>query len=270
MMKRRDGQVQVDDMLSAYLDGELSPRERAHLEGLLASDAELRQRLEALRRTVALMQELPRVPAPRNFLLTAAMVAPPEARRRPRRLWLAPALTFASAVSGLLLLIVLLVGGGRGRLAGPAPVSPTAGYEVAMEEPELLAAPTHEEDMAARIEPEEAASSGPTVAPGSPSAGGGAPEEGQYPPTGTVQIPLAPFVGDGPEGMTETVEALAAAPEEEERAPVPATSTAMPGLAIWTEEEPSGKGWALVTAGLVLVTAGLATAAGLAWHVRRR
>lgn len=130
MPGKNRGREQIDEWLSAYIDGALSPRERARLEARLAQDADLRARLESLQRTVALVRGLPPVPAPRNFLLTPAMVRPPAPAARPpapvaRRL--APALTFATAVSGLLC-IILLVGnlitpglGGPGA-AAPAPM----------------------------------------------------------------------------------------------------------------------------------------------------
>lgn len=121
---------QIDEWLSAYIDGALSLQERARLEARLAQDADLRARLESLQRTVALVRGLPPVPAPRNFLLTPAMVRPPAPAAHPsapRARRLAPALTFATVVSGLLC-IILLVGnlitpglGGPGA-AAPAPM----------------------------------------------------------------------------------------------------------------------------------------------------
>ncbi len=121
---------QVDEWLSAYIDGALSPRERARLEAQLAQDADLRARLESLQQTVALIQGMPPVPAPRNFLLTPAMVRQPESRVRqpaPTARRLAPALTFATAVSGLLCVILLVgnlitAGWGEPGAAAPAPM----------------------------------------------------------------------------------------------------------------------------------------------------
>jgi hypothetical protein len=131
-MKGKRGQERIDEMLSAYLDDELSSRDRARLETRLAVDASLRDRLTALQRTVALVRELPRVQAPRNFLLTPSMVG--QTRRRPaRRRWLAPALTFATAVSGLLSAVVLAGGllanrAGDLELAAPVVVSEEPAY----------------------------------------------------------------------------------------------------------------------------------------------
>ncbi len=55
--------------LSAYLDGELSSVEREALEARLAEDIELQAELEDLRQTVELVRSLPRLKAPRDFML---------------------------------------------------------------------------------------------------------------------------------------------------------------------------------------------------------
>lgn len=127
MLRKNRDRERVDEWLSAYIDGALSPRERAQLEARLARDADLRARLESLQRTVALVRGLPPVPAPRNFLLTPAMVRPPvPAARR-----LAPALTFATAISGLLCVILLVGNLITSSLSGPeaAAPAPIAAYD---------------------------------------------------------------------------------------------------------------------------------------------
>ncbi len=120
MRRKNRARERVDEWLSAYIDGALSPRERARLEARLARDPDLRARLDALQRTVALVRGLPSVPAPRSFLLTPAMVRPPvPAARR-----LAPALTFATAVSGLLCVILLVGNLIRAGWGGPGAIAP--------------------------------------------------------------------------------------------------------------------------------------------------
>ncbi|RME48145.1 MAG: hypothetical protein D6796_06715, partial [Caldilineae bacterium] len=72
---------QARSLLSPYLDGEVTPDERALVEGALARSPELRAELESLRQTVRMVRALPRVPAPRPFTLTqadAGMPAPKE------------------------------------------------------------------------------------------------------------------------------------------------------------------------------------------------
>lgn len=67
------------EQLSAYLDGQLALAERTHVENHLRGCAACQAELESLRRTVALVQALPRVSVPRAFTLSEAQVG-----RRPR------------------------------------------------------------------------------------------------------------------------------------------------------------------------------------------
>ena len=70
---------QMKGLLSAYIDDELTPVERRMIEQALASSAELRDSLASLSQTIAVVQNLPRVPAPRPFTLTERdvdMIAP--------------------------------------------------------------------------------------------------------------------------------------------------------------------------------------------------
>jgi hypothetical protein len=61
-------------MLSAYLDDQVTLTERARIEGHLAGCIACRGELDGLRRTVTLLQALPRVPVPRAFTLSEAQV----------------------------------------------------------------------------------------------------------------------------------------------------------------------------------------------------
>lgn len=115
---RRREEERLDDQLSAYLDGELSDRERERLETRLSQEPALRAQLREMRHTVSLMRELPQVAAPRHFILSESMVRRetpvPEvqgARRQPRRAlgaWAAPLLTGAATVVSLLFVVVLV------------------------------------------------------------------------------------------------------------------------------------------------------------------
>jgi anti-sigma factor RsiW len=60
------------ELLSAYVDGELTARERAEVEQRLTHDPELRATLDDLRQTVTLVRSLPDLKAPRNFTLNPA------------------------------------------------------------------------------------------------------------------------------------------------------------------------------------------------------
>jgi hypothetical protein len=98
-----------DELLSAYLDGEMEAEEQACAEAQLADDPQLQSELEALRRTVEMVRELPTQPVPRNFILpqTAATRSRPTPAARPRRSWTAPLLTAATALASLLFVVVL-------------------------------------------------------------------------------------------------------------------------------------------------------------------
>lgn len=62
----------VRELLSPYLDDEVTTEERVLIEQTLATSPELTQELESLRLTVAQLTALPRVPAPRPFTLSEA------------------------------------------------------------------------------------------------------------------------------------------------------------------------------------------------------
>src|ERR1700755_3209992 len=73
--------VLEDELLSAYLDDELSPEERAAVEARLASDPDAQQLLHQLRSVSQSVQATPQVPAARDFRAeilrrTAALKSP--------------------------------------------------------------------------------------------------------------------------------------------------------------------------------------------------
>lgn len=97
-----------EELLSAYLDGQVTPQDQRRIEVALAGDAALAGALGSLRYTKALLAEAPRIPAPRPFTLNEAMLG----RTRQRRGWLAwlqPAyLRGAAAVAAVMLLVLVL------------------------------------------------------------------------------------------------------------------------------------------------------------------
>ncbi|HEX2978760.1 MAG TPA: hypothetical protein VHO48_00720, partial [Anaerolineaceae bacterium] len=58
--------------LSAYLDNQLNERDRRQLEARLQTNSDLREGLDNLRQTRALLRALPKHRAIRNFTLTPA------------------------------------------------------------------------------------------------------------------------------------------------------------------------------------------------------
>lgn len=90
-------------LLSAYLDGQLTTRQRARLEARLKDIPQLRTALEDLDNTRALLRSLPRMRSPRNFTLTPAMAG---IRRPERRAY--PVFSFVSTLASVLFVIVLI------------------------------------------------------------------------------------------------------------------------------------------------------------------
>ena len=86
------------ERLSAYIDNQLSPAEKADLEARLAKEPQLQATLNELRRTVQVLRSLPTVKPPRSFTLTAEQVGA-RARRGP----LFPVFRLAAALCTLLL-----------------------------------------------------------------------------------------------------------------------------------------------------------------------
>jgi hypothetical protein len=110
------------ELLSSYIDGQLSNGKRVQLEARLQVNPDLRAALDELTRTRAMLRSLPRVKAPRSFKLTAEMVG----QREPRRLY--PFFQLASALTSVMLVLVLLtdflgfsIQAPLGRMASQAP-----------------------------------------------------------------------------------------------------------------------------------------------------
>jgi anti-sigma factor RsiW len=114
----------VEDRLSAYLDGELSTRERGAVERHLSTCRACQWQLNTLRQTVQWTRELPSLPAPRAFTLALpARTVPAPAPRR--RLSLVPVMQGATALVALLLVFAVA---GEFMLTGfpPALTAPAA------------------------------------------------------------------------------------------------------------------------------------------------
>ncbi len=92
------------ERLSAYIDNQLPPAEKADLEARLAQDADLQATLNELRRTVRALRSLPAVKPPRNFTLTPEQV--PQ-NMRARRGPLFPVFRLAAALCTVLLVLTV-------------------------------------------------------------------------------------------------------------------------------------------------------------------
>ena len=161
-------QLNDDDLelLSSYIDGQLTAEERAALEQRLEHDQTLRRELDELRATVAALRSLEPVRPPRSFTLDPAQVAPRS------RLSLLRLLPLAGTMAAALMCVIVtftVFGGGMGGAPASAPLSapavadaPTFAPEAgAMQAPELPPAAPAPADMAN----EEAASSARAATP---------------------------------------------------------------------------------------------------------
>jgi hypothetical protein len=91
------------EILSAYLDREISRNDRERLEARLLVDAELSNTLEGLQRTKQVMRSLPSMRAPRNYYLTPEMVGRKEPVSRAF-----PVLRLASVLASVLFILLFL------------------------------------------------------------------------------------------------------------------------------------------------------------------
>lgn len=218
-------------LLSEYLDGQISPRDKSNLEKRLQTQAELREGLEELRQTRMILRSATKQRVPRNFTLTPSMVE--KVRPRP---WLrsVPVLNFASAAAALALVVVMVYGllpgampasqppaatdtatlmsaesapeaadasgeapkiiqwgGGAYGLGGGGDASPMGGIDA----PPMMQAPPVIKDLGA---PETGMMDIPPEA-AAPEAGVmEAPSEGEPPSQAENRIALAPLEGAGP------------------------------------------------------------------------
>lgn len=222
---------QLRDLLSPYLDNEVTAEERRLVEQGLATSVELRQELESLRQTVALIAALPPVPAPRPFTLTEAQVRPaaPTARKG---LFGLPLWVQGWAALAASLVCVLVVGGilwstqmGRGGAGMPA-------AEVA-NAPQMTA-PAPERDTAIAVIPTESPAQKPAAA--APAEGGveesAAAREAVTETTDELQSEAAAAVPPATSSAQESTAAQADALRQEVQSPeVTATPEEMTTLA---------------------------------------
>jgi hypothetical protein len=140
-LRRKSEHDWVEESLSAYIDGELTGRERARVEQHLKECQACAENLRTLQQTVALLKELPPMPAPRSFAVRAGV-----ARTRPASApaaWGYGLLKGATAIAALLL--VLLIGGD---LALHVFGGPLASWAPGAMAPEVALAPSYEPGMA--------------------------------------------------------------------------------------------------------------------------
>ena len=132
-------------LLSAYMDGALSPRQRAKLETRLDSEPELTQALLQLQQTRRILRSIPRKQAPRSFALTPAMAA------RSRRTPLFSALRLSSVAAAALSVLLAVFGLLPQMAQMPVSTAPMAYEEAAPDAVAPLLAATEESNAAPPI-----------------------------------------------------------------------------------------------------------------------
>ncbi len=138
------------ELLSAYLDGELTHREKEQLEQRLARENALRAVLDDLRGTVALVGDLPRLKAPRNFTLDPAVYGRPLRHRLftlKSALQLSGALGAAASIA-LIMLAVLLTQGGSEKSSLSGEHQSSESPQIAMQSTLALAEEAQPEETA--------------------------------------------------------------------------------------------------------------------------
>ncbi len=126
-------------LLSNYLDGQLTNREVSIVETRLNSEPQLKQTLMEMQQTRYLLQHAKKVSVPRSFTLTPEMAA----QIRPARKPLFPFFSFASVIATIFLVVVILFEFLPGMLSGVmSQKSATSNEMLAME-----AAPMAEEAL---------------------------------------------------------------------------------------------------------------------------
>jgi anti-sigma factor RsiW len=134
--------------LSAYLDGQLSLREKKRLERRLEGNPALKAGLEELRRTREVLRQQPRLRAPRHFTLTPEMAG----MKLPHRAY--PAVRLAAVLASVLFVVVFL--GDVLLIRGTSSVPQTASAPVAELEMEASSISMADEGPASELPAEEA------------------------------------------------------------------------------------------------------------------
>ncbi len=195
MFRRRSEPIshqRVRDLLSSYLDGQASQRERERIEGHLASCEACRLYQEELRATIQAVRGLPQAPPPRSFTLAQA---PRQETTWGVFSWGAPLATATAAALFALLILGEVAGLIGSPVARPTAVPSTEAPALkALGQPE--AAPELTPTIGAALEALAVQDETPPAAkqaltPSSADASPPSPEEAKQP---SLQVPLLPWL----------------------------------------------------------------------------
>lgn len=207
-------------LLSNYLDRQLSDQEILVVKKRLANEPELQQALQEMQQTRFLLQHAKKMPVPRNFTLTPEMAA----NIRPAKKPLIPLFSFASAIAAIFLIVVLLIDFLPGLIQGGMMAKSAEPNEMlAME-----AAPMANDQS---LESSEAPMIIEWGVPGPRGVGGGGGDP-DYNPGITSSLPIGGGVDNPPDVYEEPVEepeepvGSAEEPEMPEELPAPSIASA--------------------------------------------
>ncbi len=156
MFNVRDGHAWVEERLSAYVDGQLAPNERAQLENHLRDCARCQASLASLKWTISLLKQAPAPALPRSFILPrqgSRGLRPESAQPAPFFRFGFGALRAATALATLVLCavvgadLILQFGGAS------APAFAPAAREVAAPTQAALVPPTIQPSAADKVAP---------------------------------------------------------------------------------------------------------------------
>lgn len=238
-----------DDLLSAFVDDQVTPQDRALVQAHLRTCALCQQRLDELRAVVDLLRALPDVPTPRDFTLGPRAVADPPNVVRLRR-WYAATRVAAGSLAAVFVLLtagVLYVDSRPTHLASTAASQPR---------PQVALVATSGQSGGERAAP-------PTTAPAvAPKAAGAAPATSPAPVMKAPQ-PAAPTTDQ--QAATTSTSALPTL------VPTPAP-TAVPSLpaavAAASTDDPAPLRIAAIAIGILAVLA-LVTAVAVRHRLQR-
>ena len=163
--------------LSAYIDGELTDREKAMLEQRLQEDPQLRDELNQLKITRSMLRSLPIRKVPHSFALTPDMV-----KNQKKSAWL-PLFNYTSAISAVIAIVLLLVQFLPGALSNKSVIQ--------SDQPALEMAMSSELDATQTGNPEIIYWGGPPPMAAVEGKGGGGPENTSMP---YYNAPAMPYV----------------------------------------------------------------------------
>jgi anti-sigma factor RsiW len=110
--------TRLREMVSAYIDGKLTERERAVIETHLPQCESCRAEFEAMRATSEALRALPAVAAPRSFALTPDMVGTPRRASAAQSPVLNTAMRVSAASLAVALAAVMIADRGGGGFSG--------------------------------------------------------------------------------------------------------------------------------------------------------